>query len=142
MTDIGWYRARNDRSLRYAGRILAPDRPILVRLSPEYASRFDGQVAALVAANLLARMTPAVGFDVPDVDIVPPLPWAGSSLRRRLTEIAFAADPAGLFVLRGAHDGDYVLSLGREPSLATVHGSGWNAYIGTGGSPLPVSNQL
>jgi hypothetical protein len=32
-------------------------------------------------------------------------------------------------------------SLGRDHSAATVHGSGWNAFIGPGASPLPDSDQ-
>ena len=81
-------------------------------------------------------MTPAVAFDVPDTDIVAPLPWAGARLRHQLTEEAFAADPAGFFSPRGIQEGDYVLSLGPEAASATVHGSGWNAYVGSGPSPL------
>jgi molybdopterin/thiamine biosynthesis adenylyltransferase len=111
-------------------------------MSADSAARYDGQVAVIVAANLLARMTPAVAFDVPDADIQPPLPWAGAKLRKHLMTTTFAADPSGLFEIRGLRDGDYVLSLGRDHSAATVHGSGWNAFIGPGASPLPDSNQL
>jgi len=141
MFNPSWHRERNDRSFRYAGRVLPTDRPILLKLGAESAARYDGQVAAIVAANLLARMTPVVAFDVPDSDILPPLPWVGTQLRNRLGEIAFAADPAGLFEMRGGRDGDYILSLGRNHSAATVHGSGWNAFIGPGASPLPDSDQ-
>jgi hypothetical protein len=139
MADGNWYRERNDRSLRYAGRVLPPERPIILKVSPQYATRYDGQVAVLVAANLLARMTPAVAFDVPDADIVAPLPWAGARLRHQLTEAAFAADPTGFFSLRGIQQGDYVLSLGPESASAAVHGSGWNAYVGAGPSRLSSS---
>ncbi len=142
MPASSWYRQRNDRSLRYAERVLPSHRPILVKLDARYAARYDGQVAALVAANLLARMTPALAFDIPDIEIQSPLPWAGANLRDHLIARAFAADPFGSFELRGSRDGDYVLSLGRGHSAATVHGSGWNAYVGPGGSPLPDSNQL
>jgi hypothetical protein len=136
MADGSWYRQRNDRSLRYAGRVLPPDRSIILKVSPQYAARYDGQVAVLVAANLLARMTPAIAFDLPDVEIVGPLPWAGARLRHQLTQAAFAADPVGLFNLRGIQQGDYVLSFGPEAASAAVHGSGWNAYVGAGPSPL------
>jgi molybdopterin/thiamine biosynthesis adenylyltransferase len=135
-----WYQDRNDRSLRYAGRVLPPDRPILVKLSAEYGTRYDGQVAVLVAANLLARMTPSVALCVPEVDIVAQLPWAGTPLRERLAEITYAADPSGSFEFRNTCDQDYVLYLGQERSPATVHGSGWNAYVGTSVSPLPESD--
>jgi molybdopterin/thiamine biosynthesis adenylyltransferase len=137
-----WYRKRNDRSLRYADRVLPTDRPIVLRMGPAAAARYDGQVAAIVAANLLARMTPAVAFDVPDAEIQPPLPWAGTTLRKHLTTTSFAADPSGLFEMREPRDGDYVLSLGRHHSAATVHGSGWNAFVGPGASPLPDSDRV
>lgn len=142
MNTEAWYRQRSDRSLRYAGRVLPHDRPILLRLCAESASRYDAQVAALVAANLLARMTPAVAFDLPETKILPSLPWAGKSLRSHLKEIMFAADPLGSFEIRDERKGDYVLTLGRHSDIATVHGSGWNAFVGRGPSPLPDGNQL
>lgn len=136
-----WYNERNDRSLRYAGRVLPTDRPILLRLPEEFATSHDHQAAMIVAANLLSRMTPALAFDVPLVAIAAPLPWARSDLRNHLCEAAFAGDPGGFFEVRGARDGDYVLTFGKHGSAATVHGSGWNAYIGPGPSPLPDSTE-
>ncbi len=132
-----WLNERNDRSLRYAGRVLPPQLPILLRLPGESAASYDSQVSVIVAATLLSRMTPAVAFDVPAVDIAAPLPWAGINLRDRLCEVAFAADPGGAFEARGARDGDYVLTFGKEQSAAIVHGAGWNAFVGPGSSPLP-----
>jgi len=137
MSGTSWRRERNDRSLRYAGRVLPPDRTITIKLDGEFAARYDGQVTAIVAGNLLARMTPSLVFDVPEVEVVPPLPWAGRKLGDRLRGAAFDADPNGVFELRGAHDGDYVLFLGRGGGDATVHGSGWNAFVGRGPSPVP-----
>lgn len=139
MDQSGWYQKRNDRTLRYADRVLPQDRPILIRLSEDYAGCFDGQVAVLVAANLLARMTPCIAFDVPNTDVIAPLPWSGKPLRQHLLDTISAADPLAKPEFRAAHQHDYILSLGREASAATVHGSGWNAYVGTGASPLPVS---
>lgn len=132
-----WYIERNDRSLRYAGRVLPPDRPILLRMPEESAGSYDSQVSVIVAATLLSRMTPAVAFDVPCIDIAAPLPWAGNTVRDHLREIAFAADPRGMFEIRSARDDDYILTFGKEPSVATVHGSGWNAFVGPSQSTLP-----
>lgn len=137
----GWYNERNDRSLRYAGRVFPSDRPILLRLPEEFAASYDHQVAMIVAANLLSRMTPALAFDIPLVDIAAPVPWAGNDLRNHLCEAAFAADPGGFFEVRGACDGDYLLTFGKHGSAATVHGAGWNAYIGPGPSPLPDNTE-
>ncbi len=134
-----WYSERNDRSLRYAGRVLPPARPILLRLPEESAASYDNQVSAIVATTLLSRMTPAVAFDLPSVEIAAPLPWAGNNLRDHLREIAFAADPAGMFETRSARDDDYILTFGREQSATTVHGSGWNAFVGRSQSTLPDS---
>ena len=142
MTNPSWHRERNDRSLRYAGRVLPPNHPIHLALSEEYGRRYDGQVAAIVATNLLARMTPSVALSIPDIDVAPPLPWAGMKLRRLLLEIAFAADPFGRFEERHLRNGDYSLYFGRESSPATVHGSGWNAFVGPSTSPVPDSVQI
>ncbi len=140
MTPDEWYARRNDRQTRYAGRVLPPGRPILVELEPEYGTRFDGQVAGLVAANLFSRMSPRVAFDFPQASIVHPLPWAGKDLGTFALETACAADPFGMFELRHAQAGDYVVHLGRENSPASTHGSGWGSFVGPGGSPLASSD--
>ena len=58
MNEAAWRAERDSRSLRYAGRVLDPNWWVLLRADPAYASRYDGQVAILVAANLFGRMTP------------------------------------------------------------------------------------
>jgi molybdopterin/thiamine biosynthesis adenylyltransferase len=112
-----------------------------LKVQPEFGARYDGQVATIVAANLLARMTPALAFDVTDTELVPPLPWAGMKLKNVVQEVAFGADSGGHFEMREGREGDYPLFLGRGRSRATVHGSGWNAFIGPMASPLPDSIQ-
>jgi len=139
--DDTWRQERNDRTLRYAGRVLPADRLIAIKVDQKFAARYDGQVAAIVIGNLLARMTPALIFDIPEVEILSPLPWEGKTLGTKLRETAFEADPDGHFELRGARDGDYAFFLGRDGGNATVHGSGWNAFVGRGPSPLPDSVQ-
>jgi hypothetical protein len=139
MSPDEWYAQRDDRQLRYAGRVLPHDRPILIQLEAEYGTRYDGQVAAIVAANLLSRMSPNVAFDFPEVRIVAPLPWVGENLGQFAVETARAADPHGRFALRRAEAGDYVISLGRQRAPGAVHGSGWRAFVGPGQSSLPNS---
>jgi hypothetical protein len=136
MTDADWYARRNDRQMRYAGRVLPADRPIVVSLDRAHAATYDGQVAAIVSANLLARMTPALVLDIPDAEIVYPLPWAGRSLKATALSVAQAADPYAPFHSRAAREGDCVLSLGRGPAVNAVHGSGWYAFCGPGASPI------
>lgn len=136
MNEAAWRAERDSRSLRYAGRVLDPDRWVLLRADPDYAARYDGQVALLVAANLFGRMTPALALDIPAVPIVAPLPWAGADLRTFIEAQLLAADPFGRFESRAARDGDYILHLGRTGAPAIVHGSGWNLYAGPAPSPL------
>lgn len=140
MTRATWYLRRNDRQLRYAGRVLAADRPIAISIDPLYAATYAGQVCTLVGANLLARMTPALVLDVPDVMMVNPLPWAGESLRESVLSMVQNADPHASFEKRPAGDKDYRLCFGRGPAENTVHGCGWHAMIGTGKSNIPDSN--
>jgi len=138
MNEANWRAERDSRTLRYAGRVLDPDRWILLRADPAYAARYDGQAAILTAANLLGRMSPALALDIPSVPIVPPLPWAGADLRSFVPEQLFVADPFGRFTCRPARDNDYILHLGRSGAPAVVHGSGWNLYAGP--SPSPLAN--
>jgi ThiF family len=135
-----WYRRRNDRQLRYAGRVLPVDRPIAISLDANYAATYDGQVSALVGANLLARMTSALVLDIPDVAVVDTLPWRGAGLLETMLSVVQRADPHGNFETRRAKDGDYSLRFGRGPSPATVHGSGWYAFVGPGKSEIPDSD--
>jgi len=135
MNEQEWRAARDSRSLRYADRVLDPKRWILIRADTRYAARYDGQVAVLTAANLLARMTPAVALDVPSVPLVTPLPWAGRDLREYTLAQMAAADPYGLFTCRTMRDGDYLIHLGPTGAERVAHGSGWNIYLGPA-SPL------
>lgn len=136
MNEAEWRAERDSRTLRYAGRVLDPDKSVLLRADPAYAARYDGQVAILVAANLFGRMTPALALDIPSVPIVERLPWAGADLSTFVREQLYAADPFGKFAHRAARDGDYIVHLGRAGAPATVHGSGWNLYAGPAPSPL------
>ena len=140
MNEADWRAERDSRSLRYAGRVLDPDRWIALRADPAYASRYDGQVAILVAANLFGRMTPALALDIPVVPIVEPLPRSGTDLRSFLMDRLYAADPFGKFSCRNAADGDYLVHFGRTGSSSVVHGSGWNLYAGPAPSTLAIDD--
>ncbi|MBK79594.1 MAG: hypothetical protein CMQ43_01570 [Gammaproteobacteria bacterium] len=137
MKEEEWRTARNSRSLRYAQRVLDPRRWIVLRAGRGYLSRYDGQVALLTAANLFARMTPAVALDIPAVRIAPPLPWAGQELRAFTIEMMLRADPYGKFESRAQRDGDCLVHLGPSGAPSIAHGSGWNIYLGPEPSPLP-----
>jgi len=139
MTEQAWRTARDSRSLRYAGRVLDPERWILLRTDAAHAARYDGQVAVLTAANLLARMTPAVALDIPRVPIVAPLPWAGHDLRDYVLGMMLKADPYGKFVCRPTYEDDYPIQLAPDGAPVVAHGSGWNIYLGPAPSPLAVA---
>ena len=138
MNEQEWRAERDSRSMRYAGRVLDPERRIVLCAKRQYASRYDGQVAILTAANLLGRMSPAIRLNIPDVPIVPQLPNAGSCLPEAILHSLYEADPHGKFIAGKNLETDYVVNLGRSGSQAVAHGSGWNAYCGP--SPSPVTD--
>ena len=130
-----WRQRRDNRSMRYAGRILDGDRWIHLSIDPSYASRYDGQVAVLTAVNLLGRMTPSVALNVPSAPLVDRLSWVGADLRNAVLDRLYKTDPYGRFCHRPPADDDYVIYLGAG-AHNVVHGSGWNSYVGPGPSPL------
>ena len=140
MKGQNWRRKRNDRSLRYAGRVFDPDHWITLSADRRYAERYDGQVAILTAVNLLGRMSPSVALDVPAVPIVGPLSWVGGTLTETALDLLRRVDPFGAFHLRSPRKSDYVIHLGKtSPTDFVVHGSGWNLYCGPSPSPIMES---
>ncbi|MGF6311902.1 molybdopterin/thiamine biosynthesis adenylyltransferase [Bradyrhizobium sp. i1.8.4] len=133
-----FYNELNDRMRRYGASPLDPAQPITITVSPEYLASYDGQVAALVACNLLGRLSPSVQIGFPDVAIHPRLPWAGRPLVKHALDGMRAADPFGSYSQRPVAAGDIRFHLGPEGHETVVHGSGWNAYIGESHSPLPL----
>lgn len=137
-----WYDERDNRTLRYAERRLDHSRWISITASPEYLATFDGQIAALVACNLLGRMTPSVALSFPDVLVYPSLPWSGQSLHAVLLRQMRSADPFGNFALRPLAAADFQLHLGPNGESLKAHGTGWNAWVGHGGSPLRPADDI
>jgi hypothetical protein len=133
----------NDRLRRYGASPLDPEQTITITASPDYLAGYDGQVAALVAGNLLGRLSPSVQIGYADIPIHPRLPWAGRSLVRHVVDGMTAANPFGTFGARPLTPGDYRFHLGSDGSEAIVHGAGWNAYIGPTPSPLvPIRSDV
>jgi hypothetical protein len=131
-----FYDRLNDRLRRYGASPLDPTQVIVITASPDYLASYDGQVAALVACNLLGRLSPSVQIGFSDVAIYPRLPWAGRSLIGHALNGMRAADPFGSYGTRQLAAGDFRFHLGPDGSDTIVHGSAWNAYIGPGPSPL------
>ena len=92
MNEQNWRKERDDRSLRYAGRVLNPEHWITLRADSGYAERYDGQVAILTAANLFGRMSPAVALDIPSLPVVAPLSWVGSTLPETVLDLLRRVD--------------------------------------------------
>ncbi len=132
-----FYDRLNDRMRRYGASPLDPTQVITITALPDYLASYDGQVAALVACNLLGRLSPSVQIGYADIPIHPRLPWAGSSLVRYALEGMTAADPFGNYGARPLAAGDFRFHLGPDGHETIVHGCGWNAYIGPAPSPLP-----
>ncbi|MET4214220.1 ThiF family adenylyltransferase [Bradyrhizobium sp. LA2.1] len=133
-----FYGRLNDRMRLYRASPLDPARVITITASPDYLASYDGQVAALVACNLLGRLSPSVQIGFPDVAIHPRLPWAGRSLVRHTLDGMRDADPFGSYGTRPPAAGDFRFHLGPDGHDTVVHGSGWSAYIGKGRSPLSL----
>lgn len=81
-------------------------------------------------------MTPSIALAFEDVPIHSFLPWAGQSLHTVALSQMRGADLHGEFCVRGASEPGYHFHLGRAGGTINVHGSGWNAWFGTGASPL------
>ena len=133
-----FYDLLNDRMRRYGASPLDPMQVIMITASSDYLASYDGQVAALVACNLLGRLSPSVQIGFPDVAIHPHLPWAGRSFIGQALDGMRAANPFGSYGARLLAAGDFRFHLGPDGHDTVVHGSGWNGYIGQGPSPLPL----
>jgi hypothetical protein len=127
-----FYNRLNDRLRRYGASPLDPTQVITITASPHYLASYDGQVAALVASNLLGRVSSSVQIGYSDVSFHPRLPWAGSSLVKYAIEGMRTADPFGKYGARPLAAGDFRFHLGPDGHETIVHGSGWNAYTGCG----------
>jgi hypothetical protein len=136
MNEMEWRAKRNDRTLRYAERVLDSNKVIRIEADSAYVTSYDGQVAIITAANLLGRMTPSVLLDVPDVPIVRGLPWYGQSLKQFVYLLLSKIDPWAMHSCLNPSNSDFILHLGSTGYPFTVHGSGWNVYLGPSPSPI------
>jgi len=131
-----FYRMRNDRSLRYARRVLDAERRIVITADADYLETNAGQATVVVAANLLSRMTPNVSFGFGDTRIQPIPQDSPTSLHEFLLEQMKGVDPHGSFNVKRFGDDDYRVHAGPTGAPWVVHGSDWNAFVGESPSPL------
>lgn len=142
MNESEWRSKRDDRTLRYAERRLDSNRVIRIKAGNAYATSYDGQVAIITASNLLGRMTPSVLLDVPDVPIVRSLPWHGRNIKELACSILSKIDPWAKHNSLIPSKSDYILHLGPDASPLTIHGSGWNVYLGPSSSPIQQMDDI
>lgn len=86
-------------------------------------------------------MSPSVALALPDVPILPPLPWAGQSLSDIAVALMRAADPDGRFCRREPQNTDVHLYIGADGPGYLVHGVGWDSYTGCAPSPMHLSRR-
>lgn len=141
MNDDQYYDSRDDRLLRYPeARRLDQMRWIAITATPDYLQTYAGQIALLTATNLLGRMSRRIVLNIPSIEMVAPLPWAGADLRAFALAQMRAADPRGDYLVRAANAGDHILHLGATGAPIVTHGIGWFAYHGPSPSPLPIDH--
>ena len=132
-----------NRASRYPGAYPLPqDRTLHLHVDPEYAGTYAGQVAVVTAASLFARMTESVAVDVPPLEIVSQLPWAGQPLDDTVTTLMAEANPYGQYERRAVRGGDLKLVIGPSGDGLVIHGTGWGAFRGTGKSPFVNSDDV
>lgn len=136
MNSEDFYRARDDRSMRYAGRVLQFDRRIALTAEADFIRTAAGQAAMMTAANLVGRMCRNVVLAFDDAPMAPQLGRGVGSLLEYCVAGMVAADPFGVFSAGALAPEDYVIHLGPGGHSWVVHGSDWDAYVGPGPSPL------
>lgn len=141
MKDEDYYDVRDDRLFRYPdARRLDQTRWIAIQAAPEYLRSYAGQVALLIAANLLGRMARRVVLAIPRMAMVPTLPWAGDDIAEFACAQMQAADPRGEYLVRPPNDTDHIVFLGASGAPVVTHGVGWVAWHGPAPSPLPADD--
>lgn len=122
-------KARDSRTLQYAGWTLDPTRPIALVGDARFLETLPGQHAAATAANLLGRMTPALRIQIPRVPNRISHVAAGADLRDALVSLASAVAPGGQYDWAPA-GGAFRLGLGSVPCEMSVTGNDWSGAFG------------
>ena len=127
----------NDRIARYPDSTPLPaGLTIHITVDPLYAKTYAGQVSAITAASILGRMSKSVATQVPTEPISYLLPWKRKKLDAVIDQILLDAHQYGQYKRREAEAGDLRVFIGPVGEGIVIHGNGWNAYAGTGRSPL------
>ena len=141
MQEQQYHERWGDRTARYPGSTPLPDGlTVHITVDPEYAETYSGQVAAVTAASIFGRMSKSVATQVPNTTISSLLPWKGRTLDGVVRQTLAEAHQYGQYESRGPIPGDCRVFIGPKGDGIVVHGSGWEAYSGTGQSPLSSQN--
>ena len=132
------YDARwGDRTARYPGSTPLPEGlTVHITVDADYAKTYGGQVAAVTAASIFGRMTKSVATQVPPEPVVHLLPWKAMTLDTVVSQTLANAHRYGRHASRKPKLGDLPVFVGPEGDGIVVHGIGWDAYAGTGKSPI------
>ena len=138
MTSEEFYRLRDDRTNRCRGAHRYQRVTCGLRMAPELAATYRGQVLALTAANLMSRWCRRLALAVPDAPLHPLLRVRGCrTLRGRIWVEVHGADPFGDFgFIHGEPwSSSLLLDLGNlqsvgRPANYVVDGAGWLACGG------------
>ena len=143
MIEQDFHRRWSDRAERYPGAQLIPeDRTVHIQIDADYAGTYAGQVAAITAASLFGRMSRVVAFDAPSLRVISPLPWEGMVLDDVIMETLQDTHRFGHHEERSVRSDDLRLVIGPSGQGLVVHGCGWEAFRGTGPSPLSDSDEI
>ena len=139
-----FYTLRDDRTNRCTVNRDYQNATCAVRISPAAVSTYAGQVALVVATNLLSRWSRKVTIMVPESGVHPCLGQLTGDLCGAILAQMSDADPFGDF--RMVDDGEcchqITLRIGEEegapaPKTVFINASGWLASISTG-QPIPL----
>ena len=126
-----------DRTARYPDSTPLPEGlTVHIKVDPEYVKTYAGQVAAVTAASIFGRMTKSVATQIPPEPVAHHLPWKAETLDAAVSQTLADAHRYSRHVSREAQQGDLRVFVGPEGDGIVVHGIGWDAYAGTGKSPL------
>ena len=126
------------RTLQYTGG-LKPKIPAGITVGRATAETRVGQVAALTAANILARSHPEVVLHIPAVELIVDSPLGGSTLAEACDAVASAAGyETGVTTVDALPEAILSVGIGPDAAHASIYAGarGWTASTGHAPQPL------
>ena len=136
-----FFRLRDPRTREYGGDARALHRRVGLVIGDRAGYSRAGQMAALAAVNMAARVHRRVVVQAPRADLVAPAPFSNArNLADAMIETAFAISPYGEFEIGRVVPGAPSLGFGAAPSSALFHLGVRNATAGVSKEPLEISD--